>query len=248
MLMTTDQIILKAICDHSPEWTKRYIDPLLEWGNWEGAYMPMMDIGSEIAYNLAHGKDLQVIRNVFATLETLIPQYKGNIEVSSLLGLGLFSAIEVRIRTSDPDLIEKYMGPNVLQAWGDYISAYGGKTVRKLSQLRRLLVLDGVRSIRIVYGRKAPKSEISITSEMYHAFPRMLYDKDFGKLDVETEIEMGLNEPFADVFFEVTNSAHPKVLLIGNRVKDDEFPRFASYEGRTLIVNLEAYLVQLLEE
>ncbi len=120
--------------------------------------------------------------------------------------------------------------------------------MRKLSQLRRLLVLDGVRSIRIVYGRKAPKSEISITSEMYHAFPRMLYDKDFGKLDVETQIEMGLDEPFAEVFFEVTNSAHPKELLIGNRVKDDEFPRFASYEGRTLIVNLEAYLLQLLEE
>jgi hypothetical protein len=140
------------------------------------------------------------------------------------------------------------MGPNVLEAWGDYISAYGGKAVRRLSQLRRLLVLDGVRSIRIVYGRKAPKSEIMVSSEMFHAFPRMLFDKDFGKLEANTQIEMGLNEPFAEVFLGVSNSDHPKLLLIGNRVKDDEFPRFASYEGRTLIVNLEAYLVQLLEE
>lgn len=243
--MSKEQIILAQICAPSLEWQKRYVE-----NEHYGAYVRIADLGREIVHDVSKGKNTKLIKAFFLCLEEVLVQNEGDIAIYSLIGAGLFEAMQAAAYRSlqPPNLLERYMNEKSLRVWGDILEGWNGKGIRTIDAWRRILVSETIQKMVIelpdVHFELNPNTQ---NSNAIQGLPPLLFEQKIGKItDTSLSEENGFSAPFARIILFFSHSQNKKKIIIGNKISENSQTRFALYEAEIFTLHVEAYLLQFL--
>lgn len=241
--MTKEKRILSKLCAPSLEWQKRYAD-----NEYYGEYIRIADLGREVVYDIAKGRNLKLIKTFFVGLEEILVEYEGDIAVTSLIGAGLFEAMQAAIYHSalPTNLIEKHLGKKGLLFWGDIIEGWCGKGVRTVDAWKRILVSGMIEKVLIELANVRFEIHLTPSSSFMQTFPPLLFEQKMEKITEKSLLtERGIATPFGRIIFFTANKPQ-KEILIGNKISETETIRFAVCGEEIFTINLEKYLSLIL--
>lgn len=242
--MLKEKMILAKLCASSLAWQKRYAE-----NEYYGEYVRIADLGREIVYDIAKGRNLKLIKTFFVCLEEILAEYEGDIAVTSLIGAGLFEAMQAAAYSSalPTNLVEKHLGKKGLVFWGNIIEGWCGKGVRTIDAWRRILVSGMIE--KVVIELTSVKFEILATSSAngMPTLPPLLFEQKIGEIIQKNSlVEMGIISPFARILFFAANKLQKEV-TIGNKTAEMEKSRFAICGEEIFTVDLEKYLLLIIQ-
>lgn len=230
--MTTTEV-LQRIVNHLPEWQSS-----LEKESSMG-YLIIAEIGREMMHNLIEDKNLELVKVVFQTVEEILEENSGNIEVTSLIGAGMFEAIQNNFYDTKarPDLMREFLPPKSLKFWEDIIEGWTGHGIRTIEDWRRVLVNGSIDSFKVHFLKSQEIFEFNQdqAKSILNISPFMAEQHIGWTYHIDIQDFMGFTELYAKIYIQKTDTTE---IIVGNTVENYSQERFVLNRSNSQIATV----------
>ncbi|MDX1958172.1 MAG: hypothetical protein SFU98_06345 [Leptospiraceae bacterium] len=224
---------INQICNCYPHWVYK-----------QSEYLCIADIGSDITDWIRNNENIDIVKDVFSTIEKLFEIE--NQEINSLLIAGMFNRMQNEVyRTFEkPDVIELFMGKKSLKAWGDYLEGHLGKGFRTIIDWRKILIQTGggLQKLSIRFANTDKEIILNDSDLQKIRILPLLAEKTIDWIKRKEKPYYGFKKPYACIITEswyYPDQIFNQTIIIGNRVNQSTSSRYVKTKNQIGILNMK---------